>query len=121
MDESVFPPRAVIKDWGWDGDLSCPRSVIISSEQENCIAIQNDEESILFRTIRLRKVKTAPPKPVKKPVHTEPVKNTTFLTAPIHKMSTKELRNALKAIGVTATGSKAELRERLGEVMNARK
>ena len=121
MESSVFPNRSVVKTWEWNGSLDCSTSVVVAEDRENAIKICDDEESILFRTIRLRKAKATPPKPAKKQTHPEPDRNTSFLPAPIHKMSIKELRNALKAVGLPATGSQAEMRARLSELMSSKK
>jgi len=71
--------------------------------------------SILFRTIKLRKARPAAPKPARPP---QPEPDTTFLPAPIHQMSSQELRRALKSLAASTAGSKAVLRDRLDKIIN---
>lgn len=113
MERSLFPAASVVTDWEWDGSLECEEIVLTISEQPNCIPVEDDRESIIFRTMKLRKAKDPPPpKPVKKLVVTLAA-DTTFLTAPIHKMGMTELKRTLKGLGMQTTGTKAELRARL--------
>jgi hypothetical protein len=118
----LLPKPSVVSQWAWDGNFDCPTHVPLSSEQPNVVLVEEDTESILFRTIKLKKAASPAPPKLKKPTQnilTEP--NTTFLPAPIHKMSIAELKTALKSIGMSTTGSRAELEQRLDRLINGDK
>jgi hypothetical protein len=118
-DTYVFPPPSIVTDWSWDGSLSCPVVIPLPKEQTNMTVVEDDTESILLRTIRLRKSQaSAAQKPKVKPIKSvvqEP--NTTFLPAPIHKMTQPELKTVLKNLGMSTAGSRGELAQRLENFM----
>jgi hypothetical protein len=118
----ILPKPTTVSQWSWDGTLDCPVHVILKSEQSNTIFVEEDTESILFRTIKLKKAAAPPAPKLKKPSQSiilEP--NTTFLPAPVHKMSIAELKNTLKSIGMSSTGSRTELEQRLDRLINGTK
>jgi hypothetical protein len=116
----VFPAPSIITDWTWDGNLSCPTVIPLPKDQTNLTVVEDDTESILLRTIRLKKSQaSAAQKPKVKPVKSiiqEP--DTTFLPAPIHKMTQAELKTVLKNLGMSTTGNRAELAQRLEAFMS---
>lgn len=117
MEKSFFQAPSLITEWKWNGSLDC-ESIVGCGREE--LRIEKDEDSLLFRTMSLRKPKPAPAKQQKKQIPTaEPT--TTFLEAPIHKMTSAEVKKALKSIGLKTTGNLAELRERLEKFVGNRR
>jgi hypothetical protein len=118
----LLPKATVVSQWSWDGALDCQEHVLLKSEQPNLVFVEEDSESILFRTIKLKKAAAPAPQKLKKPTQNIMVQpDTTFLPAPIHKMSIAELKTALKSIGMSSTGSRAELEQRLDRLINGDK
>jgi hypothetical protein len=118
----LVPKPSVVSQWSWDGNLECPVHIPLKSAQPSVVFVEEDTESILFRTIKLKKAASPVPPKLKKPAQSIIVEpNTTFLPAPIHKMSVTELKTALKSIGMSSSGSRAELEQRLDRLINGDK
>jgi hypothetical protein len=122
MARPLLPKPTLVTQWAWDGNLDCPTHVLLKAEHANLVMVEEDTESILFRTIKLKKAGAPAPPKLKKPAQSIIVEpNTTFLPAPIHKMSLAELKTALKSIGMSTTGSRAELEQRLDRLISGDK
>jgi hypothetical protein len=122
MARPLLPKPALVAQWGWDGCLDCPTQVPLKAEHPGVVLVEEDTESILFRTIKLKKAGVPAAPKLKKPTQSIIVEpDTTFLPAPIHKMSLSELKTALKSIGMSTTGSRAELEQRLDRLINGEK
>jgi hypothetical protein len=114
----LFPRPSIVANWTWDGGLDCPAEIAAEWEQAKVATIEEDTESILFRTNKLKKAAAAPPrKPKTAARNMIQEANTTFLPAPLHKMTMAELKGALKSIGMGTTGSRAELEQRLEKLV----
>lgn len=122
--KSLFSNPTVIKNWEWDGKMECQTVLPIVTEDTNCVDIELDSESLLFRYLKLSRNKKAvsqakPPK--KPPQRIEPETDTAFLPAPIHKMTLKELKQTLKRLGLQTTGTPLEIKQRLENFINSGK
>ncbi|KAK8884563.1 hypothetical protein M9Y10_043677 [Tritrichomonas musculus] len=122
--KSLFSAPSTIQKWEWDGNMDCQTVLPIVTEDSKCVNIELDSDSLLFRSLNLRRSKNtvSQSKPPKRPVQNKTQEpDTTFLPAPIHKMSQQELKESLKRIGLQTTGTKAELMQRLDHFINGGK
>ena len=121
--KSLFTTPATIKSWDWDGSFNCEEIIPVQTANSDFVKIELDSESILLRTLKLRKSKNTMMhnRPQVRPVKSEPESHTTFLPAPLHKMTQQELKQSLKSIGLQTTGTRADLVERLEKFMNSGK
>lgn len=123
--KSLFSPPSIIQKWEWDGNMNCQTVLPIVTKDSNCVNVTLDDESILYRLIRLKKSKNSvsqskqPKHPIPSNHAQEP--NTAFLPGPIHKMNIKELKQSLKSLGLQTTGTRDELAQRLESFINNKK
>ncbi|KAH0789812.1 hypothetical protein GPJ56_006314 [Histomonas meleagridis] len=114
-----FPSPSIISNWVWNGDMECETVLPIINESPNFQVIEQDTEPLIFRRLRLEKSKTtkdtkpAQPKPPKNGKSIIQENATSFLPAPIHKMTTAELKKTLKSLGLVTTGTREEMAQRL--------
>lgn len=123
--KSLFSTPSTIQKWEWDGNMDCQTVLPIVTKDSNCVNISLDQDSLLYRLLKLKRSKSNVSQS-KQPKHpTAPnasqESHTTFLRAPIHKMTQQELKQTLKNIGLQTTGTRAELAQRLENFVNSGK
>lgn len=105
---SLFP-STIIESWNYQNET--PLQQVSPLGKSHVGEIKDDDVDILFRIIsqsqKMKKRKIEAQKP-KKAVNKKPDK-IQFVPAPIHKMSLKELKDHLKALGLNTDGTKADL------------
>lgn len=105
---SLFP-STIIENWEYQNEEPLKQESVLNKSHVG--EIKDDDVDILFRIInqnqKLSKQKVEAQK-VKKNVDKNPDK-IQFVPAPIHKMSLKELKDHLKALGLSTEGTKADL------------
>ena len=104
-------PSLIIEKWEYQNEK--PTTQIAPFPSKSFIKIQDDDVDILFRLIQQNK-KIAREKieqQKRKAVPQKPEK-IQFVHTPIHKMSLKELKEHLRALGLNTDGQKADLIKR---------
>ena len=102
-----------IKHWQWNGIMQGDIALPIDEDYDQCVFIDKDSESILFRTIKRKGQAAEAPKHVSNEKNYVNDKDTSIFPAPIHKMTLQQLIETLKKLGLKTTGSKSELQSRL--------
>ena len=104
-------PSLIIEKWEYQNEK--PTTEVSPYPAKSFIKIQDDDDDILFRIIKQNKKLTREKieQQKRKSVSQKPEK-IQFVPAPIHKMSVKELKEHLKALGLNTDGQKADLIKR---------
>lgn len=111
--KSSFLAPSIITEWNWDGDLDCETVLFSFDESEQ---IENSQQSFLYQCILSKKKQQAAKagkKDGKKKTLQYIEQNETILPAPIHKMTIPQIKETLKALGLSQTGNRNELVKRL--------
>lgn len=110
-----LPKASYIEEWKYNGESPIKNNTTIYDLAVN--EIVDDTTPILFRTLNLKNKKDEKDVFIKAKAYQEK-ETTSFLPAPIHKLTRQQLVDKMKPLGLPTHGSKAELAERLSKFFN---